>query len=91
MSRGRPKLAEEVPAPRQFIKVYENSDGTTETWHYNLDKAPNGPFKVDIKHSTSHLTFEEQNALLSKTQRKYYNPANEKYVGYGRAKQLGLL
>ena len=38
MSRGRPKLAEEVPPPRQFTKVYENSDGTTETWHYNLDK-----------------------------------------------------
>ena len=91
MSRGRPKLAEEIPPPRQFTKVYENSDGTTETWHYNLDKAPNGPFKVDIKHSTSHLTFEEQNALLSKTQRKYHNPANDKYVGYGRAKQLGLL
>jgi hypothetical protein len=91
MSRGRPKLAEEIPPPRQFTKVYENSDGTTETWHYNLDKAPNGPFKVDIKHSTSHLTFEEQNALLSKTQRKYFNPANNKWIGYGRAKQLKVI
>tara|TARA_R110000744_G_scaffold126272_1_gene232521 strand:+ start:835 stop:1110 length:276 start_codon:yes stop_codon:yes gene_type:complete len=91
MSRGRPKLAEEVPPPRQFTKVYDNSDGTTETWHYNLDKFSNGPFKVDIKYSTSHLTFEEINEALPKTQRRYYNPANQKYIGYGRAKQLGLL
>ena len=91
MSRGRPKLIEEVPPPRVFNKVFEYDDGTTETWFYNLDKAPNGPFKVDIKYSTKHLTFEEQNALLSKTQRKYYNPANDKDVGYGRAKQLGLI
>jgi len=91
MSRGRPKLIEEVPPPRQYTRVFDNGDGATETWHYNLDKFANGPFKVDVKYSTNHLTFEEQNALLSKTQRKYYNPANDKYVGYGRAKQLGLI
>lgn len=91
MSRGRPRLPDETPPPRQYTRVFDSEEGVTETWHYNLDKAPNGPYKVDIKYSTNHLTFEEQNELLSKTHRKYYNPANDKYVGYGRAKQLGLL
>ena len=91
MSRGRPKLAEEVPPPRQYTRMFDNGDGSTETWHYNLDKFSNGPFKVDIKYSTNHLTFEEINEALPITKRRYYNPANQKYIGYGRAKQLGLL
>jgi len=90
MKRGRPKI-DDTPPPRQFTKVYSYDDGATETWHYNLDKFPNGPFKVEMKYSTSHMSFEEQNALLPKTQRKYFNPSNNKYVGYGRAKQLGLI
>ena len=90
MKRGRPKV-DITPSPRQYTRVFEHEDGTTETWHYNLDKFPNGPFKVEMKYSTKHLTFEEQNELLPKTQRKYYNPENDKYVGYGRAKQLGLI
>jgi len=90
MKRGRPKV-DDTPPPRQYTRVFEHEDGTTETWHYNLDKFPNGPFKVEMKYSTKHLTFEEQNELLPKTQRKYYNPENDKYVGYGRAKQLGLI
>jgi hypothetical protein len=48
-------------------------------------------FKVDINISTNHLTFEEINEALPITKRRYYNPANQKYIGYGRAKQLGLL
>lgn len=91
MSRGRPRLPEEVPPPRQFTRVFENEDGSTDTWHYNLDKFNNGPFKVEIKYPSNYLSSEEQNDLLPKTQRRYFNPANEKYVGYGRAKQLGLL
>lgn len=90
MKRGRPKV-DIAPPPRQYTRVFEHEDGSTETWHYNLDKFANGPFKVEMKYSTKHLTFEEQNELLPKTQRKYYNPENNKYVGYGRAKQLGLI
>jgi len=90
MKRGRPKI-DDAPPPRQYTRVFEHGGGETETWHYNLDKFPNGPFKVEMKYSTSHMSFEEQNALLPKTQRKYYNPENDKYVGYGRAKQLGLI
>ena len=39
------------------------------------------------------VKFEEpiDNESLPKTKRKYFNPANEKWVGYGRAVQLGLI
>ncbi len=36
-------------------------------------------------------TWEEKNAKLPKTKRKYFNPANNKWIGYGRAKQLGVI
>jgi hypothetical protein len=36
-------------------------------------------------------SFEEKNARLPKTQRKYFNPENQKWIGYGRAKQLKLI
>ena len=46
MGRGRPSL-EEIPPPRQFTRQYTDVDGSVETWHYNLDKFPNGAFKVE--------------------------------------------
>jgi len=36
-------------------------------------------------------TWEEKNARQPKTKRKYFNPANNKWIGYGRAKQLGVI
>ena len=36
-------------------------------------------------------SWEEKNAKLPKTKRKYFNPANNKWIGYGRAKQLGVI
>ena len=45
MGRGRPPI-DDIPPPRQFTRQYNNDDGSVETWHYNLDKFPNGPFKV---------------------------------------------
>ena len=90
MGRGRPPL-EDIPPPRQFTRQYTNEDGSMETWHYNLDKFPNGPFKVDITAPVIKETWEEKNARQPKTKRKYFNPANNKWVGYGRAKQLGVI
>ena len=90
MKRGRPKI-DDTPPPRQFTKVYSYDDGATETWHYNLDKFPNGPFKVDITAPVIKETWEEKNARQPKTLHKYFNPVNNKWVGYGRAKQLKLI
>ena len=47
--RGRPKEPEHVPAPRKFIRTYEDED-TIETWTFNLDKFDKGPISVDIKY-----------------------------------------
>jgi hypothetical protein len=88
--RGRPKI-DDTPPPRQYTRVFKDAEGMVETWHYNLDKFANGPIKVDITYPTKYESFEDTNAKLPPTQRKYYNPSTEKYVGYGRAKQLGLI
>ena len=90
MGRGRPPI-DDTPPPRQFTRQYINEDGSVETWHYNLDKFANGPFKVEMTAPVIKETWEEQNAKKSKTQRKYLNPANNKWIGYGRAKQLGVI
>jgi len=89
-SRGRPSL-EDTPPPRKFTRQYTSEDGSVETWHYDLDYFANGPFKVEVTAPVIKETWEEKNAKLPKTKRKYFNPENSKWVGYGRAKQLGLL
>jgi len=89
-SRGRPKT-DDSPPPRKYTRVFTNNDGSTETWHYDLDKFANGPIKVEMTSPVIKETWEEQNARKSKTQRKYFNPANNKWIGYGRAKQLGVI
>lgn len=90
MSRGRPKI-DDTPPPRKFTRQYTSEDGSVETWYYNLDYFANGPFKVDITAPVIKETWEEKNAKLPKTKRKYFNPANNKWIGYGRAKQLGVI
>jgi hypothetical protein len=90
-ARGRPQMMEDVPPPRKYTRVFKDVDGGGETWYYNLDKFPNGPYKVVIHESPNNESWEQINAKQRKTHRKYLNPANNKYVGYGRAKQLGLI
>jgi len=88
--RGRPKIEEREPQ-RIFSKTYVDDDGVKEIWYYNLDKFLNGPVKVDIIYPAKYKSFVEINEELPPTKRKYFNPETEDYVGYGRAKQLGLI
>ncbi len=90
MGRGRPSI-EDTPPPRKYTREFTDSEGNVSTWHYDLDYFPRGPFKVEIQEAPCTLTWEEKNAKLSKTQRKYFNPANNKWIGYGRAKQLKVI
>lgn len=90
MSRGRPPI-EDTPPPRQYTREFTDSDGSVSVWHYDLDYFPRGPYKVEVQEAPCTLTWEEKNARLSKTQRKYFNPANNKWIGYGRAKQLKVI
>ena len=59
MGRGRPPL-EDIPPPRKFTREYRDEDGSVSTWHYDLDKFPNGPFKVDITAPVIKETWEEK-------------------------------
>ena len=89
-TRGRPPI-DDAPPPRKYTRVFKDYDGSVSTWYYDLDKFANGPFKVEITSPTIKETWEERNARQPKTQRKYLNPANNKWIGYGRAKQLGVI
>ena len=42
MSRGRPKDIEDV-VQTKYIKTYDDS-----IWYYDLNKSPNGPYRVDV-------------------------------------------
>lgn len=88
--RGRPKM-EVILAPDIFTREYKDEDGTNHIWFYDANISKNGPFKVEISYPKDYKTFDEEQESLSITQRKYFNPANNKYVAYGRAKQLKLI
>ena len=76
----------------KFSREY-NEDGIKEIWNYDTDKFKNGPVSVEITYLKSIKTFEQEQDKenLPKTQRKYLNTTNGKYVGYSRAKTLGII
>jgi hypothetical protein len=91
--RGRPKLPEDKPPQRKFTKTYVNDDGVVTHWKYDLDKFPNGPISVDVNYPKDYfpeipLVLYEDEPL---TKRMFWNDKTEKYVGYQRAKQLGIV
>jgi len=90
LKAGRPSETKAEDQPRQFTQTYTDHEGYSQTWHYDLDKSPNGPMMVEIFYPDGYFP-EEQEENLPKTKRKYFNPANGKMVAYTRAKELGLL
>jgi len=94
-TRGRPKEQNIEDSPRKFEKHYIDDDGVTVIWKYDLDKVPNGPISVENTYpknwKSSSDKLEDSNKKLPITQQSWVNPANGKLVGYGRAKQLGLI
>jgi hypothetical protein len=95
-NRGRPKTNDK-PLEGKYKRVYTDEDGTIMTWHYDTDRTTNGPVKVDISYPKGYdfRTIDErlcdENKELPKTRRKYLNPANDKLVGYTRARALGII
>jgi hypothetical protein len=83
----------------QFTREYKNADGTTSIWYYDHSKFTNGPIKVEVggvNDKTSVITEDEpkdtsQDTSIPLTKRMWTNPANNKLVGYTRAKNLGLI
>ena len=93
--RGRRK-EEVIERPRKWVDIYDEVDGTKTKWTYNLDISDRGPISVEVIYPKGHENEVEDKEEIypidvPKTKRKYYNPASEKYVGYTRARALGLI
>jgi hypothetical protein len=96
-NRGRPKINDK-PLEGKYKRVFPtDEDGTIMTWYYDTDRTISGPVKVDISYPKGYdfRTLEErlrdENKELPKTKRRYLNPANDKLVGYARARALGII
>jgi hypothetical protein len=77
--------------PKKGIREF-NEHGIREVWKYDDSINPNGPYEVTIFYPQNYRTdLDKLNSKLSEKEKLYFNPANGKYVGYGRAKQLKLL
>jgi hypothetical protein len=72
----------------------------TEIWIFDSAITKNGPISTETidKKSKPKIDFTPDkfdepvdNDKLPKTKRKYFNPKNEKWLGYTRAKNLGLV
>lgn len=90
LKAGRPSETKIEDQPRKFTQTYTDEEGYSQTWHYDLDKSPNGPMMVEIFYPEGYFK-DEDKENLPKTKRKYLNPANGKMVAYTRAKELGLI
>ena len=89
--RGRPVEAKVSDNPEKYTREVVHEDGVKQTWSYDTSISMNGPIKVDISYPNAYVSFEEEEEKLPASKRKYLNPHNGKLVGYGRAKQLGLI
>ena len=70
--RGRQsadELAEQTSKPTKFTRVYDD-ELTVETWKYDLNKNPNGPFEVDIKYKAGAEKELKLRAKEAKQQKK---------------------
>ena len=89
--RGRPTLLTVEERPTKYTREYKNDDGINEIWYFDTNITKNGPVSVEIKYSKKYKSFEEEQEELPITKRKFFNESNGKYVGYTRAKALGIL
>ena len=55
------------------------------------DGKHNGPVLVELDYPEDYEGFDEIQEKLPITQRQYVNPESGDLVGYGRAKQLGII
>lgn len=97
--RGRPKkletlIEEGLVMQRQFTRKYENNDGTTSIWTYDLDKHPNGPISVETIFPKNYQHYPDytkpENLWIPVKHRVYINPKTGKEVSHSKALKLGL-
>ena len=87
MGRGRPPL-EDIPPPRKFTREYKDEDGSVETWHYDLDYFPNGPYLVE----NLDPTYDKLEKLYNKWQKllepEYHENGRKKRITKDRIKKI---
>jgi hypothetical protein len=88
---GRPKEKNLEDNPKNFTREFTREDGRVSIWTYDLNKSSNGPISVEIKYPLGYKCDAEIEDKLPITKRTFWNPGTETFVGYGRAKQLGLI
>ena len=87
-SRGRPV---EIKKPiLKYTQIFEDEDGGKQIWKYDKTKNPSGPLSVEIKYPKGYKTFAEEQEEIPATKRKYCTEQGN-WVGYQRAKALGLI
>lgn len=76
-----------------MVKTIEHikEDGRKSIWKFDTEKNPYGPISVEIVYPSDYLCDADIEDTLPITKRNYWNPETETFVGYGRAKQLGLI
>lgn len=81
----------------KYSIIYNNDDGSIEEWIYDSDITKNGPIETIITYpkGKKQLTYDEKlelsNKKMPQSQKQYWNPASDRLVSYGRAKQLKLI
>jgi len=92
--RGRRK-EEVVEHPTKYVDIYDEVDGTKTKWTWDKKKSPYAPLSVEVIYPKDWDYGEDDEEIypidVPKTKRKYWNPGTEKYVGYTRARALGLI
>ena len=87
-NRGRPTTNKEPIL--KYTQIFEDEDGGKQIWIYDKTKNPNGPLSVEIKYPKDYISYADEQELLPKTVRKYTTDEGN-WVGYSRAKVLGLI
>jgi hypothetical protein len=89
--RGRPAFTPIEEKSSKYTREYISEDGSAEIWRFDTNVTRNGPVSVEMKHAKKYKSFDEEQAELPLTKRQFFNEANGKYVGYARAKALGII
>lgn len=75
----------------ETVFKYTNNVGVTSTWIYDKSKNPYGPISVELTYPDNYKCDAELEDKLPITKQTFWNSDTESFVGYGRAKQLGLI
>jgi hypothetical protein len=77
--------------PKKYTREYTNKDGVKSIWKFDWIKNPqNGLVETENIFPKDYDDTLPDDDSLPLTKRTWLNPANGKYVSYGRAVQLGL-